>query len=96
MAITEPIPVADALKALRMAQQAIDAAQSEPWTAVWAEQGGTEQLRFIRCAHAVLPGMVEYMLWRMSISSSRFVDDYIEAAIAPIVAWARTREEWSR
>lgn len=57
---------------------------------------------FIVAARAVLPGMVEYLIDDME----HFPSDSFELSpsstpatypcIAPIVQWARTREDWSR
>ena len=57
-------------------------------------------VQWILAARAVLPGMVEYLIAWLEHNcdhGDRFhTTSHIHQALAPIVAWARTREEWSK
>lgn len=59
-------------------------------------------VQWILAARAVLPGMVEYLIWYVTeMHEAGGIDDIdqrhpLYQATALIVAWAKTREEWSR
>jgi len=69
-----------------------------------SEQARSDDGAFAVAARAVLPGMVEYLRDKLVYETEggrEFVIatntcPMLYAAIAPIVAWAKTREEWSR
>lgn len=95
----EPITVADALKALRMAKEVDGHAEAGPWARpddVFDPEDADAIVLWRQC----FGGMVEYLIVVVQSCGMRVIwaqsHPALHSAIAPIVQWARTREEWSR